>query len=467
METRSIDDIVLQVRERLVNAVRIRLRSDVPVGIYLSGGLDSSTLAGILADILDEGGGAASKDGGRKNLTSFCVAFDRTSGFDESDIAQRTADFLGIPMMRCEMDEERLAANFDDTTWHNEHHSPDLNTVGKFCLSQTAREHGYKVVITGEGSDEIFSGYPWFLLDFLAEPDRSMPELPLVQQPGLLDEIYTNARADFMSTISKIGPGGDLDPSFDPKLFQRVGNAYTSIVSSLLSSVDEAFPQSITQRLGGIEEKIKAIANAFPPNAAEAIRTGKWHTLHIGHYIWIKGQLTDWLLTSLGDRTELSHSIEGRVPFLDHELVDFVNSLPPSLKIHYGPDAAGPQYDGPWWKTDEDSATAKLWEKWVLREAAKPYITEELYNRRKHLYSAPAKWPIGGPLWTKVTSLVTEENVAQLGFVDWQAAKVKLEHGFGDDATTEAFRSSLEVAGWVVLSKRFGIPPARDIKVNH
>lgn len=98
---------------------------------------------------------------------------------------------------------------------------------------------------------------------------------------------------------------------------------------------------------------------------------GKWHPLHSACYIWNKTFLPNVLLTNLGDRTEMSHSVEGRVPFLDHHLMEYVDGLPPSLKFRYDP------------------ASKRLTEKWILREASKPFITKELYERKKHVSISP------------------------------------------------------------------------------
>ena len=108
------------------------------------------------------------------------------------------------------------------------------------------------------------------------------------------------------------------------------------------------------------------LAENASERARELMRT-KWHPLHSALYSWYKTNLPNLLLTCIGDRTEMSHSIEGRTPFLDHHLVEYVNGIPPSLKIKY------------------DSSDDGFIEKWVLREASKPFITQELYKRKKHV----------------------------------------------------------------------------------
>ncbi|KAL8945569.1 MAG: hypothetical protein Q9222_007901, partial [Ikaeria aurantiellina] len=158
-------------------------------------------------------------------------------------------------------------------------------------------------------------------------------------------------------------------------------------------------------------------------------------------YTWNKTLLPNMLLTNLSDRTEMSHSIEGRVPFLDHHLMEFVNALPPSMKIRYDPD------------------TDTLTEKWILRQASKPFITEELYARKKHPYSAPSVYPVGGPMYELMDKLITREGVEGLGFVDWQKVEGLVERAF-ESQEQVLLRSAFGIAQWVVLGQRFRVPRA-------
>jgi asparagine synthase (glutamine-hydrolysing) len=100
-------------------------------------------------------------------------------------------------------------------------------------------------------------------------------------------------------------------------------------------------------------------------------------------------------------------------------------------------------------------------EKWILREASKPFITKELYERKKHPYLAPPKWEVGGPLHQMLGKMLTKEKVENLGFVDYNVVKRCYEAGFGVKADTTSFRTLLVVAGWVAIGEKFGIPRAR------
>ena len=169
----------------------------------------------------------------------------------------------------------------------------------------------------------------------------------------------------------------------------------------------------------------------------------KWHPLHSALYIWTKGNLANVLLACLGDRSEMAHSVEGRLPFLDHELTEYVNKAPPSLKIRYNKENG-------------------FSEKWLLREAVKPFVLEEVYNRKKHGYAAPTRWPRDGPLHKLFQRLVTRENVERLGFVDWSSVEDLVHKAFVEHDTV-ALRCANVIAQWVVLSQRFGIETATPV----
>ena len=168
----------------------------------------------------------------------------------------------------------------------------------------------------------------------------------------------------------------------------------------------------------------------------------KWHPLHTAEYLFTTATLPNILLGHLGDRGEMAHSIEGRTPFLDHRLSEYVNNLPPSMKVRPDPNKPG-----------------TFTEKWDLREAAKPFITEEIYNRKKHPYSAPVVYQVGGPIHQMMKKLVTEKNVEKLGFLASRGIEEKVERGLREQNTI-VMRENLIIAQFVVLSDRFGVRKA-------
>lgn len=421
----------------MLESIKLRLRADVPVGVYLSGGIDSSVIAGMVTHLVKEQGIAMGSKNPTDRVTCFSIAFDEESGFDESDISNRTADWLGVKYIKKLMNEEELAKRFEDATWHTEHHNPDLNFVGKYALSEVPQENGYKVVLTGEGADENFGGYPMYLPDYLREPDPAWEKFNPLQDEERVKQfdIAENAAKEYYESV-----GADAS-NRGPSVARRMLNDISTVSSMAAFQLDIFAPW--TSCYGKCDPQ-RTIANNPDGRVRKSINDS-WHPLHSAQYVWSKGHLANIFLTCLGDRTEMAHSIEARTPFLDHGFTEYVNNLPPSAKIR--------------WEPDEQ----RFSEKWILREASKPFITHELYKRKKHPYSAPTTYPVDGPLHQLMKKLITEENIDQLGFVDWERCEDLVSKAFVKDSPM-AMRYCLVIAEWVVLHKRFGVKRAEKPK---
>jgi asparagine synthase (glutamine-hydrolysing) len=182
------------------------------------------------------------------------------------------------------------------------------------------------------------------------------------------------------------------------------------------------------------------LVDSFPDHVQNAI-INKWHPIHTSQYIWIKSVLGKFILRYVGDNVDMVHHIETRPPFLDHIVAEYANKIPPSLKMKY----------------EKDSGA--FLEKHVLRQAMKPFVTEEIYNRRKHPFLGPSRFTVNGPMHKVFQRLLTEENVRQVGFLDWDAVRSALDQSF-NEGNVFAFRNSLTAAQFVVLSKRFNVKRA-------
>lgn len=421
------------VREKMLESVRLRLRADVPVGIYLSGGIDSSVLAGMVTHLVKEEGVAMGSANPKERVTCFSVAFDEDSGFDESQIASRTAEWLGVKYVKKVMNEEELAKRFEDATYHCEHHNPDLNFVGKYALSEVPQETGYKVVLTGEGADENFGGYPIYLPDYLRERDLAWTKFNTLEEETRVDQfdLAENAVEKYYREV-----GADAS-NRGPSLSRRMLNNISTVSSMAAFQLDIFAPW--TSCYGKCDPVVTIANNA--DGRVRKLMNESWHPLHTAQYVWSKGHLANIFLTCLGDRTEMAHSIEARTPFLDHHLTEYVNGLPPSAKIRWDP------------------REQRFSEKYVLREASKPFITKELYERKKHPYSAPISYPVGGPLHRLLDSLISKPSIERLGFIDWNRCKTVVRDAF-ERGSPMAMRYALVIAEWVVLSKRFGVKRA-------
>lgn len=336
------------------------------------------------------------------------------------------------------MNEEELAKRFEDATYHCEHHNHDLNFVGKYALSEVPFENGYKVVLTGEGADEHFAGYPIYAPDFLLEPDYAWPQTKLHDDERRKQQLLHEENvADYYRSV-----GADASNRAASVATRQLNNISTP--ASMAAFQFSSFAPW-TKCFGALDPR-DTVSNNVDGRVRDLIQH-KWHPLHSALYTWTKGHLANNFLSCLGDRTEMAHSVEARPPFLDHKLTEYVNSLPPSVKLRWDP------------------ASKAFTEKWILREASKPFVTQELYDRKKHPYSAPTTWPANGPLHKLFQRLVTKDHVEQLGFVDWAKINGQVDRAFVEKDAV-ALRQTLIVAEWIVISQRFGVakavaPPGR------
>ncbi|KIN08789.1 hypothetical protein OIDMADRAFT_108177 [Oidiodendron maius Zn] len=433
-ETRSEEEIIKGIRERLLEAVRLRLRADVPVGIYLSGGLDSSSIAGMVTHLVKQEHTSLGSDasGAPSRIRCFTVQFDKDSGVDESDIAQRTAEWLGVGYEPVYMDEQAMATRLEDTIWHTESPTADVNGMARLAMSEIAHARGIKVVLTGEGADEHFSGYADFWADRFREPDQAWPP-SLSEGENLFDSYKAfTKKPNIMATL---GPSNAKPVSEEDK--KMLNNSVTGCQIDKFTQIPFASwtnkfanksPQAIlAEKLG--DRVLDKIAN-------------KWHPLHTSEYIWTKSILCNHILRYIGDNIDMVHHVETRPPFLDHNVTEYANNIPPSLKMKYDPES--------------DAEQGPFLEKHVLRQAMKPFITEEIYNRRKHPFLGPAKYTENGPMHTICKKLLTKENVEQVGFLDWDAVEDSLNKAY-IHKDPFAMRRTLVSAQLVVLSQRFKV----------
>ncbi|CAN9227763.1 unnamed protein product [Alternaria alternata] len=428
LETRSEDEMIQGVRKHLLDAVRDRLRADVPIGVFLSGGIDSSAIAGMVKHLMDTEGAQLGTAPASERINCFSVKFIGEE-HDEEPIARRTADWLGVKMHHCEMTEENFAANIENAVWHNETAVTDLGTVGKFLLSKLTSKEGIKVVLTGEGSDEHFAGYRELLTDFVREPDLAWPNSCLPEE----ERIATFKGLEGSDT------SGPKELVTSAAVRAQVNNTSFLGFTQTASLRDPLFAPWVFGEFGTTDKRLTAV-NAIDGRTRE-LMTNKWHPLHTSLYIWTKSSLANGLLTVLGDRCEMAHSVEGRQPFLDHRLTEYAMKLPPSVKLHYDP------------------STRTFSEKWILKEAMKPFITTELYARKKHPFSAPVKYKPDGPVHKLFEKLLTKENVEALGFLEWDKCK-DLLHDAIYDGDRPKWSQMILVGQFVILSQKFGVKKA-------
>ncbi len=324
---KELDHHAQTVREALDEAVRLRLRADVPVGIYLSGGIDSAIVAAS----------AAKQHPGR--IKAFTISFPGEENFNEYRLAKDMAKKIGAEFHSVTCDHETMLKNTEDCLWVSEFPFHNFHGVGKFLLSRLAQQH-VKVVLTGEGSDEVFLGYVFF------QPGKGAITC---QMENRLKTLRTPSGPHISAIIEAIGflPWQEHAESFTKGRQKFIRNLFHPDQHSRISD---------NHPLEWLKRRI------------ERTQTDERSPVKKIQYFCIKAILAPYILTILGDRQEMGHSIEGRTPFLDHHLFDKARRIPDRFKIHNGV------------------------EKYVLREALKDEITDEIYKREKWPFCAPPLW---------------------------------------------------------------------------
>jgi len=338
--SRSDAEYTERFRQALDEAVRLRLRADVPVGCYLSGGVDSCAVLGLAARHR------------RDPIRAFTLTFDRAE-YDEGAIAREMAERAGAEFYPIPIRQSDLADHFPDAIFHSETLCINAHGVAKFVLSRAVRDAGYKVVLTGEGSDEILGGYPHFRRDMLLH-DNGGQDPRAVEQ--LLEDLQ-RANPVSRGLLLPDGQGLSLDGvrrvlGFAPSWMEA--NATTGFKLHALFSAP--FAAEFADR-----DPCRSLLNGLDVHGQLTGRA----PVHQALYLWAKTHLPNYVLTVLGDRMEMAHSIEGRVPFLDHRVVEVVAALPVAQKIR------------------------GVTEKYVLREATRPVLTDTVYRRHKHPFTSP------------------------------------------------------------------------------
>jgi asparagine synthase (glutamine-hydrolysing) len=335
---KSIERYKDEFRELLVDATRVRLRADVPVGAYLSGGLDSSTITAIVRNCTSN------------PLETFSISFGDPA-FDESEYQTRMARHLGTDHHVVHATHADIGRVFPDVVWHAETPLMRPSPAPMVLLSGLVREKQFKVVLTGEGADEFLAGYDLFKEARIRRFWAARPDSQL--RPALFNRIYpwlsglTQGSASYASAFFGMGLQETADPDYSHQIRWRTTSRGKRFFSEDLSAHIAAAPRP-------------ANASPFHPEGF-----GGWDPLHQAQFLEISIFLSHYLLSSQGDRMGMGHSVEGRFPFLDHRVVDFCNRIPPALKLR------------------------GLTEKYLLKEVSRAWLPADITDRPKQPFRAP------------------------------------------------------------------------------
>jgi asparagine synthase (glutamine-hydrolysing) len=389
----SESDAVEQFRARLEEAVRIRLMADVPLGMFLSGGLDSSAIAALMAGMID------------RPLQTFSVAFKQRA-YSELDYARQVSTAIKADAHEIVIDDHDFFGSLPRLIWHEDEPIAHPSSVPLYFVSELARQH-VKVVLTGEGSDELLAGYakyPKALVNWRAGGAYSVVPHPVrawiadTVVPRLPQQLRRYASRSFVS----------MERTPEAMFFDNFAAIGLARQRTLLSP----------RFAGAAPEDLYGSSRHYfdAPN-------GHSTTLDRLLYADLKTYLVELLMKQ--DQMSMAASIESRVPFLDHKLVEFAAALPPRLKLR------------------------GFTTKWILRQAVGPLLPADILSRPKMGFPVPfGVWMRGG--WNDLArDVLLDSRTRQRGIVDaGEVDRLLAAHRTGAAEGADAIWSLLNLELW-------------------
>ena len=358
------------VRTRLREAVRLRLRADIPVGAYISGGLDSSIIAALAAEEVGS------------NLQTFSITFTDPS-YDEAEYQAMVARRLGTHHRYLGINDEDVVNAFPETVYWTERPLLRSAPVPLYLLSRMVRKAGCKVVLTGEGADEGFAGYNIFKEAKIRRWWAKRPESTM--RPALLSRLYPYQGKEPQRAAAywKRFFGRGLTQVDDPYYSHHPRWTNTSYILNFLGP-------DASDRLGDHDPAaaLPEYLDDMPPAEAPLSRA---------QYLEMKLFLNGYLISSQGDRMLMANSVEGRFPFLDPEVLAFAGRLPERLRL------------------------PGLREKALLKRAFDREVPAGIRKRNKQPYRAPGVQSLlaGDALPDWVGDMLSRRRIEALGLFDF------------------------------------------------
>ena len=367
-EFRTLDYYKKGLSEILFDATTIRLRADVPVASYLSGGIDSSVITALV------------KKYHNNDLITFSVAFN-DKDYDERRYQDEMVNFLKTDHHVVEATYQNISESFKNVVWFTE--KPMIRTAPAplFLLSRLVRDNNIKVVLTGEGADEVFGGYNIFKEDKIRRFWAKNPNSDC--RPLLLSKLYPYIQKESRQS-------GSFWQGFFKKNLTDITNPFYShlIRWENTSAINNYLNQDIHQKhepdfSGQLDGYLDPEMN-------------NWHPLSRAQYLEMRLFMSGYLLSSQGDRMMMGNSIEGRFPYLDHRVIEFASTIPPHFKIR------------------------GLNEKYILKKTYQDLIPLGIIERNKQPYRAPiAPCFIGDQVDPIYKYLLSENKIREYGYFDF------------------------------------------------
>lgn len=409
-DTRSEAEVVEEFREALLDSVKQRLVADVEVASYLSGGIDSCAVLGLAQQHMN------------KPIRAFTLTFENPL-YDEAAIAEATAKHVGASYHPIPITGQDIADAYSDAIWHSETQMFNGHGVAKYLLSRAVQKAGIKVVFTGEGADEMLGGYPFFRADAV----NNNPALSKAEKAAYMDEMFGSNEA----TRSLVMPA-NIDNDEMHAIQSRLGwmPASLNVGIAMRNGLANFWSDEVKTKMQGHHP---LVSNLDRMPLAQRI-TGRDH-LNQSLYIHSKTLLPNFILNYLGDRMEMAHSIEGRVPFLDHHVAEVAARIPVDMKVK------------------------GIREKHVLREAAKDVLLPEVYNRQKHPFTTPPARDIKDPMLAFYHDTFSSQAAKDQPIYNMQKAHAALNMLFEcpDDKRIAIEAGLQRIASVIIMQDKFGM----------
>lgn len=380
--------IARRYEELLFAAVKRRLRADVPVVSYLSGGIDSSQVVAMAVKALG------------RSLPTFTIGV-RAKGFNEEPEARIVADHVGCEQVVVPFDGQDVMNGYPDLIRTVEMPVIDTACAAMLTLAREVHRRGFKVALTGEGSDEFLAGYPWFKAHRLLEMVNIVPALRLSQR------------------LRRLVLRGSGMPVFPWSIVDRC-EAATGGYGPWL----DVYGMMSLSRLLMYSESMKAAvgdAVAYEELGLNTDRAARWHPFHRGMALGIRVMLPGMLLLCKGDRVAMNSSVETRYPFLDEDLLEYTCRLHPRWKLR------------------------RLTDKYLLRRVSERWLPRSIARRKKVMFRAPMDCFHLDQLPPYVDQLLSEESLKKTGYFDPAAVKQWRER-LPDMARIGYARTAVEMA---------------------
>lgn len=336
----SLPEASEQLHHLMNQAVKRRLVADVPVGLFLSGGLDSTVIAALAADHASD-------------LNAFTIGF-KGAHFDESDAASQSAKALGLKHHTLSVSTDDMIDNLNKTLYHIEMPISSPQPLGMVLLSKYINDHGIKSCLNGDGADELFAGYPFYKYDHLRlmyqQGNISRSRFQTLSKKFLSEETNTKMMLWYPAKGKNIKTFND---QFICSQLLRYNS--TSLVRKLL------FSQDVKQH----QKSVTTNANAFLNGLLESNLNDVDFNRKL-HY----QQLTQCIFRMQGDNVQMAHSVESRIPFLDNDVMDFADQLPIEHLIDLN----------------------TMQEKYIVHKAFANKLPTHIQNKRKVPYHAGLTW---------------------------------------------------------------------------